>query len=63
MFIDVIEIEIKAGEGGNGAITYRREKFVDRGGAYGGNGGRGGDIVFETTSHLTTLIDFKYKKK
>lgn len=63
MFIDVIEIEIKAGEGGNGAIAYRREKFVDRGGAYGGNGGRGGDIVFETTSHLTTLMDFKYRSK
>lgn len=63
MFIDVIEIEIKAGHGGNGAIAYRREKFVDKGGAYGGNGGRGGNVVFETTSHLTTLIDFKYKTK
>lgn len=63
MFIDVTEIEIKAGNGGNGAIAYRREKFVDKGGAYGGNGGRGGNVIFETTSHLTTLIDFKYKTK
>lgn len=63
MFIDFTEIYIKAGNGGNGAVTFRREKYVPKGGPSGGNGGRGGDIVFEAHHNLSTLLDFRYNKK
>ncbi len=63
MFIDYVEIEIKAGDGGNGAVTFRREKYVPKGGPSGGNGGKGGDIIIEAHHNLSTLLDFKYKKK
>ena len=63
MFIDYAEIEIKAGDGGNGAVTFRREKYVPKGGPSGGNGGKGGDIIIEAHHNLSTLLDFKYKKK
>ncbi len=63
MFIDKVELYVKAGKGGNGAIAFHREKFIDRGGPSGGDGGRGGSIYFVARSGLTTLIDFKYIHK
>ncbi len=63
MFIDKVELYIKAGKGGNGAIAFHREKFIDRGGPSGGDGGKGGSIYFVSNSGLTTLIDFKYMHK
>ena len=63
MFIDVAKIHVKAGDGGNGAVTFHREKYVANGGPDGGDGGKGGDIVFVADKHLTTLADFRYKKK
>ena len=62
MFIDYAEIEIKAGNGGDGAVTFRREKYVPKGGPSGGNGGKGGDIIIEAHHNLSTLLDFRYKK-
>ncbi len=62
MFIDYAVIEIKAGNGGNGAVTFRREKYVPKGGPSGGNGGKGGDIIFEAHHNLATLLDLRYKK-
>ena len=63
MFIDRVKINLKAGDGGNGIIAFRREKFVELGGPYGGSGGRGGDIVLEVDNGLNTLLDFNYNKK
>ena len=62
MFIDYAEIVIKAGKGGDGAVTFRREKYVPKGGPSGGNGGNGGNIIFEAHHNLNTLLDFRYKK-
>lgn len=62
MFVDRVRLTIKAGNGGNGAISFHREKFVDKGGPAGGDGGRGGSIYFVADSGLTTLLDFKYKR-
>lgn len=62
-FIDEAEIYIKAGDGGNGAVSFRREKFIPKGGPDGGDGGKGGDVIFRATTSLNTLLDFKYKKK
>ena len=63
MFSDVAKIHIKAGDGGNGAVTFHREKYVAAGGPDGGDGGRGGDVVFVADRSVNTLIDFRYKKK
>ncbi len=63
MFIDRAKILVKAGNGGNGAVSFHREKYVNAGGPDGGDGGKGGNIVFQVDKHLNTLIDFKYKKK
>jgi GTP-binding protein len=63
MFIDHVEIKVKAGDGGNGAVAFRREKFVPKGGPSGGNGGNGGDVYIETSNNLLTLLDFKYNFK
>lgn len=63
MFIDKASLYIRAGKGGNGAIAFHREKYIDRGGPSGGDGGRGGSIFFVSKSGLTTLIDFKYIHK
>lgn len=63
MFVDIVKISIKAGDGGNGAVSFHREKFVNAGGPDGGNGGKGGDVVFMAKDSLSTLIDFRYKKK
>lgn len=57
------KIKIKAGNGGNGAVSFRREKYVAAGGPDGGDGGRGGNIVFEVDDNLSTLADFRYKRK
>ncbi|MBE5813177.1 MAG: GTPase ObgE [Clostridiales bacterium] len=61
--VDLVKIVVKAGKGGNGAITFRREKYVAAGGPDGGDGGKGGDIYFVAEKGMTTLIDFRYKKK
>lgn len=63
MFIDSAKIKIKAGNGGNGAVSFRREKYVAKGGPDGGDGGRGGNIVFVVDPGLRTLQDFRYKRK
>jgi len=62
MFIDYAEIEVRAGNGGNGAVTFRREKYVPKGGPSGGNGGKGGDVIIKASRNLSTLLDFRYKK-
>lgn len=62
-FIDEAKIYVKSGKGGNGCISFRREKFVPRGGPNGGDGGKGGDIIFVTNENLSSLLDFRYKKK
>ena len=63
MFIDSAKIFVKAGDGGNGIVSFHREKYVAAGGPDGGDGGRGGDVIFEADESLRTLIDFKYKRK
>lgn len=63
MFIDEAIISVRAGKGGNGAVSFRREKFVPKGGPDGGNGGNGGNVTIRADSHLTTLMDFRYKRK
>lgn len=63
MFVDIAKIHLKAGDGGNGAVSFHREKYVAAGGPDGGDGGRGGDIVFVADDNLSTLADFRYKRK
>lgn len=63
MFTDYVKIYAKAGNGGNGAVSFRREKYVASGGPDGGDGGKGGDIYFEVNPDSNTLVDFRYKKK
>lgn len=62
MFVDEAIVELYAGDGGDGCMAFRREKYVAMGGPFGGNGGRGSDIIFKVDSGLNTLVDFKYKK-
>ena len=62
-FIDVATIWLHAGKGGDGAVTFHREKFVAAGGPDGGDGGRVGDIIFVADDNLSTLMDFRYKRK
>lgn len=62
-FIDIANIEVKSGDGGKGHVSFRREKFVAKGGPDGGNGGKGGDLLIVGDSQLSTLLDFKYAKK
>lgn len=61
-FIDEVKIFLQAGNGGNGASSFRREKFIPRGGPDGGDGGRGASIIFECSKNLNTLIDFRFKQ-
>ena len=63
MFIDVAKIYVKAGDGGNGAVAFHREKYIAAGGPDGGDGGNGGDIIFRVDDSTDTLLSFKYKKK
>ena len=63
MFIDEVKVEVQAGNGGNGCLAFRREKYIEMGGPFGGNGGNGGDVVFEVDEGLNTLIDLRYSKK
>ena len=63
MFIDKATIKVQAGTGGNGAVSFHREKFVAAGGPDGGDGGRGGNVVLQGCESINTLIDFKYKRK
>lgn len=63
MFVDLAKITIKAGDGGNGAVAFHREKYVAAGGPDGGDGGKGGDVIFVADDNLSTLIDFRYKRK
>ncbi len=61
-FLDQAKIYLKSGGGGPGAVSFRREKFIEQGGPDGGNGGRGGDVIFEAVEGLNTLIDFRYRQ-
>lgn len=63
MFVDKARIKIKAGDGGDGAVSFHREKYVASGGPDGGDGGKGGDVVFVADDNLSTLLDFRYKRK
>src|SRR5262245_5641656 len=63
MFVDIAKIKIKSGDGGNGKVSLHREKFVQKGGPDGGDGGRGGSIVFEADPNMRTLLDFRYRAK
>ena len=62
MFIDEVTVELMAGDGGNGCMAFRREKYIEMGGPYGGNGGRGSNIVFKVDEGLNTLIDLRYRR-
>ena len=63
LFVDVVKIYAAAGSGGHGAVSFRREKYIPAGGPDGGDGGRGGDIVFQADPGMKTLMDFRYKKR
>src|SRR5688572_11466850 len=62
-FVDLVSIQVQSGDGGNGMVAWRQEKYEDMGGPYGGNGGKGGSVYLEATSDLNTLIDFRFKKE
>jgi GTP-binding protein len=61
-FLDLAKIYVKSGDGGRGCVSFRREKYVEHGGPDGGNGGKGGDVIFEAASNLNTLIDYRYQQ-
>ncbi len=62
-FVDEVRIRVKAGDGGNGCLSFRRERFIPRGGPDGGDGGKGGDVILQSDSRLTTLLDLTYPQK
>ena len=61
-FLDEAKVYVRSGDGGNGCVAFRREKFIEFGGPDGGDGGRGGDVVVECAAGLNTLIDFRYQQ-
>ena len=61
MFVDEVEFIVKGGDGGNGAVSFLREKFIDKGGPDGGDGGDGGDVILKVDEGLNTLSDFRYQ--
>src|SRR3569623_1739379 len=61
-FLDEAKVYIRSGDGGNGCVAFRREKFIEYGGPNGGNGGRGGDVIIEAVDGLNTLIDYRYQQ-
>src|SRR6478752_7533651 len=61
MFVDTAKVTIRAGKGGDGAVSFRHEIYVDKGGPDGGDGGKGGDVIFEASENLNTLLDFRYQ--
>jgi len=63
MFTDIAEIRVHAGKGGDGSVSFHREKYVPAGGPDGGDGGRGGDVILKVDEHMSTLMDFRYKRK
>ena len=63
MFVDIATVSIKAGDGGNGAVSFRHEIYVDKGGPDGGDGGKGGDIILVVDANTNTLVNFRYKPK
>ena len=63
MVIDYVKIKVKAGNGGNGIVSFRREKYVANGGPDGGDGGRGGNVILKVDPSVNTLLDFRYKKE
>lgn len=63
MFVDKVQIEVQAGDGGNGYVSFRQEKFIDRGGPDGGDGGNGGDVILEASRNQNTLAKFRFQKK
>ena len=63
MFVDKVKIYVKAGNGGNGAVAFHREKYVAAGGPDGGDGGHGGSIIVKVDDNMSTLMDFRYKRK
>lgn len=63
MFVDKVNIKVRAGNGGNGVVSFHREKYVAAGGPDGGDGGKGGDVILKTDPHMSTLMDFRYKRK
>ena len=62
LFVDKVNIRAQAGNGGNGCVSFHREKFVQAGGPDGGDGGRGGDVILVASERLHTLMDFRYKR-
>src|SRR5262245_2421435 len=61
-FLDQAKVYVRSGDGGNGCVSFRREKFVEFGGPDGGDGGKGGDVIVECVANLNTLLDYRYKQ-
>ena len=62
MFVDEVKITVSAGDGGDGCVSFHREKYIAAGGPDGGDGGKGGDVVFVVDDNMNTLVDFRFKR-